>query len=42
MVQAEDRFGNLATSFNGDVSVGFGTDPSHGSATLSGTTAPTP
>src|SRR5262249_20316885 len=37
VVQALDAFGNLATGFTGPVTVGFGTDPSGGTATLGGT-----
>jgi len=36
-VTVRDRFGNAATAFSGQVTVALGTDPSGGTATLSGT-----
>ena len=41
VIQAEDAFNNLATSFNGNVTISFSTDPSQGTAPLNGTTTVT-
>ena len=38
VVEAEDKFGNQATSFNSNVAIQIGNDPSQGHAILNGTT----